>query len=108
MSAINVNAMRNFIFKVEMTRRLPQSGENQVALSGARRVFENEAARCVSVSMPCSKHTSPNWTPPWDSRLFIPGMDSDYRFFLMGVFFSESAMDLTVISCWPSFAKPES
>ena len=56
MSAINVNAMSNFIFKVELTRRLPQSGENQVALSGVRRVFENEAARCVSVSVPCSKH----------------------------------------------------
>ena len=107
MSAINVNAMMNFIFKVEMTRGLPQSGENRVALSGVRRVFENEAARCVSVSVPCSKHTSLNWTPPWDSRLFLPGMDSDYGFFLMGVF-SKTAVGLKVISCWPSFKNPES
>ena len=80
--SINVNTMSNFIFKVEMKSRLQQPSENKrVLLSDARRLFENEAAHCVSLSLPDFTHTSPNLTSSRDSRLFIPGVDSDFSSF---------------------------
>ena len=74
----------------------------RVMLSGANQNFENEAAHCVSVSMTCFTHVfkieafeneaeycvsvsltgvthmSTSSTPSWESRLFRPGVDSDF------------------------------